>query len=148
MKNEVFFALTLFLGVVLAVHLAMNAKVGDVVANPKMANALFWCIGAVTAIVVAMTGWDPEFFGRLGDVNPLLYLAGVMGALLVFAIAALVPKVGAGALFVSLLAGQVITAMIMSHYGWLGSPVQEVSIMKIVGAVLVIGGAAIVTFID
>ena len=47
-----FFALTLGLGVVLAVHLAMNGKVGAAIDNPRVANAVFWCIGAVTAIIM------------------------------------------------------------------------------------------------
>ena len=76
-----FFLLTLALGVILAVHLAMNGRAGAAVQNPQMANALFWCIGAVTAILVGLTAWEPEFFGRLQDVNPWLFTAGMMGAL-------------------------------------------------------------------
>lgn len=143
-----FFLLTLGLGVILAVHLAMNGRAGAAVQNPQMANALFWCIGAVTAILVGFTAWEPEFFGRLQDVNPWLFTAGMMGALLVFAIAALIPKVGAGGLFMSLLAGQVITAMVLSHYGWLGSPVQPITLVKAFGVVLMLGGAAMCTFTD
>ena len=127
-----FFALTLGLGVVLAVHLAMNGKVGAAIDNPRVANAVFWCIGAVTAIIIGLTGWQ----------------AGALGAILVFAIAALIPQVGAATLFISLLSGQVVTAMVMSHYGWLGSPVEEINIFKVIGVALMIGGAIIVTFTD
>ena len=34
------------LGVVLTVHLSMNGKVGAVLNNPRVGNAVFWCIGA------------------------------------------------------------------------------------------------------
>ncbi len=143
-----FFALTLFLGVILAVHLAMNGRVGVAMANARVANALFWCIGAVTAVIVGFTAWEPDVLSRIKDINPLLLTAGMMGALLVFAIAALIPKVGAGGLFISLLAGQVVTAMVLSHFGWLGSPVEPISLFKIIGVVLMIGGAAMVTFME
>ena len=143
-----FFLLTLGLGVVLAVHLAMNGRVGAAMDNPQMANALFWCIGAVTAIVVGLTAWDTSVFGALGGINPLLLTAGIMGALLVFAIAALIPRVGAGTLFIALLTGQVLTAMVMSHFGWLGSPEAPLTLMKALGALIMIGGAAMVTFLD
>ena len=43
------YLLTVFLGVLLTVHLAMNARVGAAMANPRVGNALFWCIGAITA---------------------------------------------------------------------------------------------------
>ncbi len=143
-----FFALTLGLGVVLAVHLAMNGKVGAAIENPRVANAVFWCIGAVTAIIVGLTGWQSGALSALSNVHPLLLTAGALGAMLVFAIAALIPQVGAATLFISLLSGQVVTAMVMSHYGWLGSPVEEINIFKVIGVALMIGGAIIVTFTD
>ena len=36
------FGLTIFLGVILAVHLTMNGKVGAAINNPRVANAVFW----------------------------------------------------------------------------------------------------------
>ena len=143
-----FFALTLFLGVILAVHLAMNGKVGAEINNPRVANAVFWCIGAVTAVIIGLTGWKAGALAPLKDVNLLLLTAGALGAMLVFAIAFLIPRVGAATLFITLLAGQVITGMVMSHFGWLGSEVEPITLIKVVGVVLMIGGAAIVTFMD
>jgi len=135
-----FYLLTLFLGVVLTVHLAMNGMVGAVLANPRVGNALFWCIGAVTAVIIGFTGWRPGALSGLSQVNPLLLTAGGMGACLVFAIAWAIPQVGAGPFFVLLLTGQVISAMVLSHFGWLGSPVQPVTMTQLVGAALMIGG--------
>jgi len=40
-----FYFFTIFLGIILAVHLSMNGKVGSALANPRVGNALFWCIG-------------------------------------------------------------------------------------------------------
>jgi len=45
-----------------------------------------------------------------------------------------------------LLAGQVIGGLIVSHFGWLGSPVQPVTIMKVVGVLIMVGGVTLVTF--
>ena len=53
------YVLTVFLGVVLAVHLSMNGRVGSVLNNPRVGNALFWCIGAVGALAIGLTGWRP-----------------------------------------------------------------------------------------
>lgn len=140
-----FYAMTLFLGVVLTVHLAMNGMVGAAIGNPRVANALFWVIGAVTAVVVGFTGWKPGALSGLGQVNPLLLLAGVMGALLVFAIAKTVPEVGAGPFFVLLLAGQVISAMIVSHFGWFGSPVAPITPLHAAGAAVMLVGVWLTT---
>ena len=140
------YVLTMFLGVVLAVHLSMNGKVGSVLNNARVGNALFWCIGAAGALCIGLTGWQAGALAPLRQVHPVLLTAGVLGASLVFAIAWLIPQVGAGSVMITLLAGQVIGGLLMSHYGWLGSPVQPVSVKKIVGVLVMIGGVVLATF--
>lgn len=141
-----FILLALGLGVVLSVHLAMNAQVGAILANPKMGNAIFWMIGAVAAIAIGLTGWDPEVFRNLREVPLWLLTAGAMGGALVFGIAWVIPQIGAGTFFVLLIAGQVITGMIVSHFGLLGSPVDPITIAKAFGVLLLVTGAGVVTF--
>jgi transporter family-2 protein len=138
--------LMLLIGFVLTLHLAMNAQVGAILKNPRMGNAFFWAIGACTAIIIGLTDWDPTVFTRLKDVPVWLLTAGVMGGALVFGIAWTMPQLGAGRAFVLMIAGQVISGMIFSHFGWLGSPVEPITLSKLGGAVLLIAGAAIVTF--
>lgn len=141
------FAFTIFLGVVLAVHLAMNGKVGSVLSNPRVGNALFWCIGALAAVIIGLTGWRAGALTPLKEVNPVLLTAGALGACLVFAIAWLIPQIGAGPVMITLLAGQVIGGMIMSHFGWLGSPVQPFTLMKVLGIAIMIGGTFLATLV-
>ncbi len=138
--------LTMFLGVILAVHLAMNGKVGSTLNNPRVGNAVFWCIGAVGAAIIGMTGWESNALSPLRNVHPLLLTAGILGACLVFAIAWLIPQAGAGPVMITLLAGQVIGGLVMSHYGWLGSPVEPITPAKILGVLVMIGGVLLTTY--
>jgi transporter family-2 protein len=69
-----------------------------------------------------------------------------MGAALVFGIAWVIPQIGAGTFFVLLIAGQVVTGMILSHFGVLGSPVEPITMVKVLGVLLLVTGASIVTF--
>jgi|ERR1017187_3733131 transporter family-2 protein len=140
------YVLTMFLGVVLAVHLAMNGKVGSVLNNARVGNALFWCIGAAGALCIGLTGWQTGALSPLRQVHPALLTAGVLGASLVFAIAWLIPRVGAGPVMITLLAGQVIGGLLMSHYGWLGSPVQPITITKVAGVLVMVGGVVLATY--
>ena len=139
------YVLTLFLGIVLAVHLAMNGAVGAALNNPRVANALFWIIGAVMAAIIGVTGWQAGALGGLRNVHPLLLAAGAIGACLVFGIAWLIPQIGAGPVMLGLLAGQILGGMAMSHYGWLGSPVQPVSPVDVVGAMVMVAGVLLAT---
>ena len=139
------YAITVFLGVILTVHLAMNGAVGAAIGNPRVGNAVFWCIGAVMAILIGATGWQSGALSGLSKVNPVMLTAGAMGASLVFGIAWIIPQIGAQHMTVMLLTGQILSAMVLSHFGWLGSPVQPVSVTNMLGAVLLIGGAFLAT---
>ena len=139
------YGLTIFLGVVLTVHLAMNGRVGSVLNNARVGNALFWTIGAVTAIAIGLSGWQAGALSGIRQVNPLLLTAGAMGATLVFAIAWIIPQIGAGPMTLMLLAGQILSAMMLSHFGWLGSPVQPLTAINIVGALVMLGGIFLAT---
>lgn len=136
---------TMFLGIVLAVHLAMNGKVGSLMNNARVANALFWCIGALGAVAIGLTGWQAGALSPLKQVHPVLLFAGILGASLVFAIAWLIPQVGAGPVMITLLAGQVIGGLLMSHYGWLGSPVRPITVTKVIGVLVMIAGVVLAT---
>ena len=140
------YVFTILLGVVLAVHLAMNGRVGAAINNARVANALFWCIGALGAVAIGLTGWQTGALQPLKEVHPALLTAGVLGACLVFAIAWLIPQVGAGSVMITLLAGQVIGGLVLSHYGWLGSPVQPITWTKIAGVAVMIAGVTLATF--
>ena len=139
------YVLTMVLGVILAVHLAMNGKVGSVLQNARVGNALFWCIGAVGAVAIGLSGWRSGALAPIKQVHPMLLTAGVLGASLVFAIAWLIPKVGAGSVMITLLAGQVIGGLLLSHYGWLGSPVQPITPAKLVGVLVMMVGVLLAT---
>ena len=128
------YLLTMFLGVILTVHLAMNGKVGAAINNPRVGNAVFWCIGALGAVLIGLTGWQSGALAGLSRVHPVLLTAGLMGASLVFAIAWLIPQIGAGPMTFALLAGQIVGGMVLSHFGWLGSPVQPISAVNALGA--------------
>ena len=101
--------------------------------------------GAITAVAIGLSGWQTGALTGLKQVNPVLLTAGAMGATLVFGIAWLIPQIGAGPMTIMLLFGQIVSAMTLSHFGWLGSPVQPVSMTNIIGALIMVGGIVLAT---
>jgi transporter family-2 protein len=49
---------------------------------------------------------------------------------MIFGSSYLVPRIGTGALFVLLVAGQIIIGAVINHYGLLGVPEQSISTVK------------------
>jgi len=136
-----YFALAFVVGFIIALHLAMNADVGEKIENARAANAVFWTIGAVVAIIIWLASPNRGAITRLKDVNPLLLLAGAMGAALVLAIAVIIPRIGAGPTNVMQLAGQVVAGVLISQLALWSSPQESITILKVVGVVVMVGGA-------
>ncbi|MBC7229679.1 MAG: DMT family transporter [Actinobacteria bacterium] len=141
MSKTLYYLLAFGMGLVIAAHLAMNADVGQKIENARAANAAFWTIGSVVAIIIWLASPGRSAITRLRDVNPLLLLAGAMGAALVLAIAVIIPRIGAGPTNVMQLAGQVIAGVLISHFALWSSPEASISVLKLVGVAVMVGGA-------
>jgi bacterial/archaeal transporter family-2 protein len=141
MNKGFYYLLAFVVGLIIAVHLAMNADVGEKIENARAANAAFWAIGAVVAIIIWLASPGRSAITRIKDINPLLLLAGAMGAALVLAIAIIIPKIGAGPTNVLQLAGQVIAGVLISQFALWSSPQESITVLKVLGIVVMVGGA-------
>ena len=73
-----------------------------------------------------------------------VWTGGLLGAFFVVSAILLVPRFGAATYLVLNLAGQMITALILDHYGLLGFPVQRISLLRVAGAILIIAGVIMI----
>lgn len=133
---------TFVIGVLLALQLAMNGAAGSVVGNYRMANGLFWCIGAATAFLIAATGYESGFWRRLPSVPWWYWAGGFMGGILLCLVAMLIMRMGAASFTAIVLAGQVCGGLLIAHYGLMGTPVEPLTPMRVSGALIMLLGAS------
>jgi len=100
-------------------------------------------VGLLTSIVILSLFGDFRTILKFRNVPPYLFLVGVMSAVLVLGTIVLIPKFGARKVFILLIAGQVIMAMIVSHLGILESPKDPITLRKLVGAALLVFGVVV-----
>mgnify|MGYP005847175823 CR=1 FL=1 len=141
MNKTFYYVLAFVVGLIIAVHLAMNADVGEKIENARAANAAFWSIGAAVAILIWLASPNRSAITRIKEISPLLLLAGAMGAGLVLAIAVIIPRIGAGATNVLQLAGQVMAGILISQFALWSSPQESISVLKVAGVAVMVGGA-------
>lgn len=72
------------------------------------------------------------------------WTGGFLGAYYVFALVYLSPKLGASNVVALILAGQILTAVILDHFGFVGFPVNLVTPTRLLGIVLLILGVIII----
>ena len=139
--------LALAMGAIISIYLPMISKTAGILGNGPMANVPFFGVAFLSSVVIALaTGNRSEQFTKIGALSPWLLTAGVMSAGMIIGSSYLIPRIGIGAFFVLLVSGQVIAGMVFGYFGLFGVPASAISVGKVVGALMVIGGVYLVTF--
>ncbi len=74
-----------------------------------------------------------------------LYLGGVLGVGILATPIFLIPRIGATLTLTALVTGQLLLALLVDHFGLFASPRIEVNLERLLGAVLVVAGAFLVS---
>jgi transporter family-2 protein len=142
--KELTYAIVLFAGVVLAVQAVINARLGQVLGNGMHAVVVSFVIGTLGALVYCLIAG--------GSVAPLeavrggpwwVWTGGLLGAAFVWSTIFAVPKIGVAVMFPLVVAGQMTAALVLEHFGLLGSPVHPVSWARVGGVLLVVLGVVV-----
>ena len=143
MQTFLYALLAILMGAMMSVYLPMNSVVARYSGSPLTANIAFYVVGLLTSIVILSLFGDFRTILKFRNVPPYLFLVGVMSAVLVLGTIVLIPKFGARKVFILLIAGQVIMAMVVSHLGILESPKDPITLRKLVGAALLVFGVVV-----
>jgi transporter family-2 protein len=132
-------------GMAAPTQFAINSQLRQVVGGPVLAAALSFLVGTVIlfATPAVLRRSVPEL-GPIMNAPWWMWLGGFLGAFFVCASIVLTPRLGTATTVGLFLAGQVIASIIIDHFGLFGVTVQPASLPRLLGALLVIVGVAIV----
>jgi len=143
MQTGLYILAALLIGAISSIYMPMNSSVSKYLGSPLTANMSFYLVALITSILLFAIFGEFETIHNLRNVPPLLYLTGFISAFIVLGITFLIPILGARKLVILSLAGQILMAMIVSHFGVLESPVDPINFKKVIGAALLIMGAVV-----
>ncbi|WP_071691126.1 DMT family transporter [Nioella sediminis] len=140
-------ALSLLMGAIISIYLPMITQTARILGSGPMANVPFFAVALISSVIIAIaSGSRMEQFRGIGTLPLWLLTAGVMSAGMIIGSSFLIPRIGIGAFFVLLVSGQVLAGLVFGYFGLFGVPASDLTIGKVLGAVLVIGGVYLVTF--
>ena len=137
--------LALIAGMAAPTQFAINSQLRQVVGGPVLAGAISFLVGTIILIAAAViVSRSVPDLGSVMGAPWWMYLGGLLGAFYVCASIVLTPRLGAATTIGLFLAGQVIASIAIDHFGLFGLPVQSASIPRLLGALLIIVGVAVV----
>ena len=131
-------------GALIPIHAGMNAGLSQAAGHSFWATILSFGVSFVClAVVVALFQPTLPTWASLAAAPFWVWFGGAIGVVYVIATMMLAPRLGAARFIAAIVAGQMIMALLIDHYGLIGFPRHDVDLSRILGAVFVIGGVIV-----
>ncbi len=140
-----FYFLPFIIGVALTTQAGVNSQLKVAVNNPWLAAFISFLVGTIfLGIIMLFTKQQYPSLTQLSNISLYKYTGGVLGAFIVTAIIFSVQKIGSANVFVLLIGGQLLVALIYDHFALFGLPQNSFNWVKLLGVVLLIIGAYLI----
>jgi transporter family-2 protein len=140
-----FYILPLLAGVAMTVQSGINAQLRAAISHPILAAFISFLGG--TLVLALMLVFSKQAFPALSaysDISWYKFTGGLLGVFVVTVVLLSVQEIGAANMFVLIIAGQLITAVLMDHFGVLGIKQSPITVQKMIGLICLIVGAYLV----
>ena len=144
MLTILFIVIALLAGAATALQTGVNSQLRIYLNNPIQAGLISFAVGTLALAIIALPQGGRWNFTEMVCFPWWVWMGGLLGAFFVISAIFLVPRFGAATYLALNVAGQMLTALILDHYGWLGFPTQRLSWMRALGAILLIGGVILI----
>jgi bacterial/archaeal transporter family-2 protein len=139
------YVLALGAGVSVATQQVLNGNLRTALASPAWAGLVSYAGGLIAMIVAVIAlGERVPSWKTIADVPWYAWSGGLFGAAFILLAILLLPFLGAATLFALVIAGQVLAAVTMDHFGAFGLTAHPVSAARLAGAVLLISGVVLI----
>jgi transporter family-2 protein len=142
--KELTYTIAVLAGAIIAVQALINARLGQVLGNGMHAVVVSFVIGTVGAVAYCLIEGGPAASVEVLRGGPWwMWTGGLLGVAFVWSTIFAVPKIGVSVLFPLVVAGQMVAAIVLEHFGLLGSTVQPISWARVGGVLLVVLGVVV-----
>ena len=140
-----FLVLAFLTGIAISIQAGVNSNLRLGLNNPVLAALISFGTGFATLLILhlGMRGSLPST-DTLRSLSWWKYTGGVIGAVYVTTVILSVPRIGTANLVSLSVAGQLIAAVVLDHYGLLGFAQQPANGWRLLGIGLILAGVWLV----
>ena len=148
--NAAYYLLAIAAGLGITLQTTLNGQLAKGVGGDSVAAALFsFTAGAVCLGVFSlMRGGIVASLAAIPAQPWWSLLGGLLGAGALLSYVVLAPKIGLSALLGLAIAGQIVSSLVIDHFGLIGASERPVSLVKLAGSMVMLAGLAIALFGD
>lgn len=143
--NVIYYLMAFAAGLGITLQTTLNAQLAKGIGGDPVAAALFsFTVGAVCVGVYSLVR---------GEIIPSLIaistqpwwslLGGILGSCALLSYVVLAPRIGLSALLGLAIAGQILSSLMIDHFGLLGATERPVSLIKLVGTIVMLVGLTV-----
>jgi len=139
--SPLYLFIALVTGAAIAVQALANTRLRVALGTPVWAAVAQFVVGLVLLLGVAFIMRQPApMIGGLTRMPLWGWVGGAVGALFIVVSIVLTPRLGTAVTLATITVGQMVAALVLDHYGWLGSPVIRLTLPRLLGvACLMLG---------
>ncbi len=135
-------------GTAISVQAAVNSQLAGGLGGNTVASALVsFSIGTVALAAIAIgKGGLLAAIGSLPSQPLWRYAGGLLGATAIFCTVLLAPRIGLANMLALVIAGQLLSSLVIDHFGLIGVVTRQVSGIKLIGALVMLTGVLLTLF--
>ena len=138
-------ALALFVGFLLPLQAGVNAQLRVALGHPLVAAVASFIVGTIglfACTLLIRAPWPGT--GAVAATPWWLWTGGLLGAIYILLAIVLAPQLGAATLIALVVGGQMLSSLVLDHFGVAGYSVHPINLARVLGAVLVIVGVVLI----
>jgi transporter family-2 protein len=142
----IYYILAFLCGVTNSTQSGVNAELRKSINNPIYAAIISFASGLVGLILIMPFFKESAVptMATLKSVEWWKLTGGILGAFFVTTVILSVQKIGSANMICLIVAGQLITAMLLDHYGLLGFKLHQINGWRIAGGLLIVAGVYLI----
>jgi transporter family-2 protein len=141
----VYLFLAFLTGLAVTVQAGVNANLRQAMANPVLAAAISFGTGFLSLVLLLLAvGGNMPSPSLIKQTDWWKWTGGVIGAMYVTTVIISVPKIGTANLVSLSVAGQLVAAVVLDHYGWLGFTLHPANSWRLLGVAFIMVGVMLV----
>ncbi len=134
----------LLAGAMIPFQAGSNATLGRALGHPLWATVVSLVISLVAVVPVLLALRAPAPSVAAAAQGPWWqWIGGLFGVIYITAALWLAPRMGAANFIVGAIAGQLLAAMLVDHFGLVGLPARPVTLARVVGVLLILAGMGV-----